>query len=81
MFAGQYLDRWVGEVKMVGLNIEESMSVIVEPSALVFDTMPMPSSWTVSSGHHSSIDALKSLILVKRVCVEMYFRGAHCAQG
>ena len=54
VLAGQYLDRWVGEAKMVGFNIEESMSVIVEPSALVFDTMSMPSSWTVSSGHHSS---------------------------
>ena len=50
VLAGQYLDK-AGEAKLVGLNIEDSMSVIVEPS-LVFDAMPR--SWTVSSGHRSN---------------------------
>jgi len=50
VLAGQYLDR-TGEAKMVGLIIEDSMSVIVEPS-LVFDAMPR--SWTVSSGHRTN---------------------------
>jgi len=49
--AGQYLDK-AGEAKLVGLNHEDSMSVIIEPS-LVFD-VTMPRSWTVSSGHHSN---------------------------
>jgi len=51
VLAGQYLDR-TGEAKLVSLIIEDSMSVIVEPS-LVFD-VTMPRSWTVSSGHHSN---------------------------
>ena len=51
VLAGQYLDK-AGEAKLVGLNHEDSMSVIIETS-LVFD-VTMPRSWTVSSGHHSN---------------------------